>query len=77
MKINSATKLIVETKYTVQMLNLDGTYDEIIIDYLGDDDEFRRAMAKKEAMNAKKHRVEHIHINSSTHLLEVTAHEIA
>lgn len=77
MKINNATKLIIESKYLVQMVNLDGSWDEVIIDYLGNADEFRRAMDKKEAMNAKKHRVEHIHINSATHLLEVTAYEIA
>ena len=76
MTLKQALKVTVDTKYRITMKHLDGEYETITVDYLGDDHEFSKARARREEFSKMNHKVQWITHNSASDCLEITLYEV-
>lgn len=70
MTLKTALKAICETRYMIVMNN-NGRYEFLRINYLGDNEEFCKARKRRDEFVRMKNKVNYITYNSAEQMLEI------
>ena len=76
MTLKALLNVAVDSKYRITMKHLGEEYETITIDYLGNNDDFGKALKRRNEFLKMKHEVKWITCNSVANCLDITLYEL-